>query len=73
MVEQFSFLQFGDSNMLYDKGDFIEARISRGAAAPFANGLSRGSQASQAESSLGSFFFTRVAIDGVKILEGMTG
>ena len=42
--------------MLYDKGDLIEGRFSRGAAAPFANGLSRGSQASQAESFLGSFF-----------------
>ena len=59
-------------HMLYENSGKCEGRFSRGAAAPFANGLSRGSQVSQAESSLGYFFFTRVAIDGVKILEGIT-
>ena len=43
-------------HMLYENSGKCEGRFSRGAAAPFANGLSRGSQASQAESSLGSFF-----------------
>ena len=61
-----------DTTLLYEKGDFIERRFSRGAAAPFANGLSRGSQASQAESSLGSFFFTRVVIDGVVVAGATT-